>query len=94
MTDEQDSRRGAEAREVLDNPIYAEAYDSVRGEILALWEASRDAADREQLHTMLGLLTKTRTAIESVMRTGEVATAEIKRKKSLAERTIGRFRAA
>ena len=85
MSLEADARRGHEAKAVLDNPIYSESFATVEAEIIRLWRDSRDAADREQLHQLLGLLGKTRNAMESVMRNGEIAGAELARKASKAE---------
>lgn len=93
MSDERDAERGRQARDIVENEVYAESFAAVRAEIIAQWEVARSAGDREQLHMMLGLLGKTRTALESVMRSGEIAQAEIARKKTMAER-IGLRRAS
>jgi hypothetical protein len=85
MSLELDALRGKQAQEIIENPIYAESFDAIRAEIIGQWEASRDAADREQLHQLLGLLSKAKTALESVMRSGEVASAELARKQTRAE---------
>lgn len=86
MSLEQDALRGKQAQEVIENPLYADAYVQVEDAITAAWKASRDPLEREQLHTMLGLLTKTRNVLESAMRSGEVAAKELQRKRSLVER--------
>lgn len=86
MSLEADALRGRQAQEVIENPIYADAYAQVEDAITAAWKASRDALEREQLHTMLGLLAKTRGVLEGAMRSGEVAAKELQRKKSLRER--------
>jgi hypothetical protein len=85
MSLESEALRGRQAQEVIDNPIYAEAFGAIEQEISGAWRAARDSQDREQLHQLLGLLEKVQTALESVMRTGEVATAELKRKATRAE---------
>lgn len=86
MSLEQEAERGRWADEVLKNPVYAEAHDLIAQGITEQWRKSRDAAEREQLHQMLRMLDKVQTLIESTMRTGKVAQAELKRKASLAER--------
>lgn len=86
MSLEQDALRGKQAQEVIENPLYADAYVQVEDAITATWKASRDPKEREQLHVMLGLLTKTRNVLESAMRSGEVAAKELQRKRSLVER--------
>jgi hypothetical protein len=86
MGHEADSLRGKRAQAILDDPTYSEAYEQVEDAITALWKASRDSLEREQLHTMLGLLEKVRGVFESAMRSGEVAEKELQRKRSLRER--------
>jgi hypothetical protein len=83
---ERDVERGRQAQEVIGHALYAESYVQVEEAITAAWKASRDAKEREQLHTMLGLLVKTRNVLESAIRNGEVATKELQRKRSLVER--------
>jgi hypothetical protein len=85
MSLEQEALRGKQAQEILENPIYLDAYQSVRTEILRSWEHSRDAADREQLHQLLGLLGKVQTAMMVVMNEGVVANAQLGRKATKAE---------
>ncbi len=86
MSDELDVQRGRQAQEVLDNEVFAEANTLIEQEIIRLWRESKDAGDREKLHMLLGLQAKLRTALEAVMRSGEVASAEILRKRSRLER--------
>jgi hypothetical protein len=88
VSHETDALRGAQAREVLDNPIYRESFASIEQEIIGLWRAARDTQDREQLHQLLGLLEKVQTALESTLRTGEVATAELQRRQTRAEQML------
>ncbi|SDQ42257.1 hypothetical protein [Pseudoxanthomonas sp. CF125] len=85
MSDEADALRGKRAQEVLDNEVYADSYASVEAELINKWRDSRNPEDREQLHQFLMMLGKVQNALETVMRTGEVAAAEIARKRSKAE---------
>lgn len=85
MSLEQEAQRGKLAQEVLDNEVYAEAHAAIEAEIIHLWRESRVAEDREQLHQLLGLHVKLKSAIEGVMRSGEIASAELRRKQSKAE---------
>lgn len=82
---ERDKERGRLAQEVLDNPIYAEAYTAIENEVIRQWREARNPQDREQLHQLLLMHERARTALESVMRTGLVAEAELSRKLSRAE---------
>lgn len=84
-----DARRGSLAQQVIDNPVYAESYDLIEREVMELWRDSRDPAERESLHVFLKALTKARRVLESTMRSGKVASAELERKQSLRQR-VGR----
>lgn len=85
MSLESEALRGRQAREVIDNPIYAEAWSALEAEIIRQWREARNAQDREQLHQLLLMHERAKTALESVMRTGEVAAAELARRLSRAE---------
>jgi len=84
-----DAERGRRAREVIENEVYTEAWGLIEKEIIDQWRAARNAADREQLHQLLLMHEKAKTALESVMRSGQIAEAEIARKQSRAEQQIG-----
>lgn len=85
MSNETDVRRGQRAQEVLDNPVYAEAWTLIEQEIITQWRQARNADDREQLHQFLLMHGKAKAALETVMRSGEVAQAELQRQASRAE---------
>lgn len=89
MSHEQDALRGKRAQEVLDNEVYAEAYQQIEQEIIRQWREARNPQDREQLHQLLLMHEKARNALETVMRSGQVAEAELGRKLSRAEQQIG-----
>lgn len=86
MSDEIDAQRGKLAEAVLENEVYRDAYAQIEQGITTKWRESRDAAEREELHRMLRMLEKVKSVTETVMRTGQLAAAEIERKRSLAER--------
>lgn len=90
MSDYAEAERGQQAQAVLDNPVYAQAYDSVEAGLISLWRQSRDAREREQAHQMLTMLDKVRAVIEGAMRSGKVSEKELERKRSLAERVLRR----
>jgi hypothetical protein len=83
--------RGNRAREVIENEVYAEAWAAIEKEIIEQWRSARNPQDREQLHQLLLMHAKAKTALESVMRSGQIAEAEIARKQSRAEQMIGRL---
>ena len=86
MSLEREADRGRLADDVLRNPVYAESYDLIEQEITRKWRDSKDRDEREQLHQLLRMLAKARTVLESTMRSGKVASSELKRKRTLAER--------
>lgn len=92
MSDEQDVERGRLAQSVLDNPVYADSYRIVEQEIIRLWRDARNKDDREQLHQMLLMLSKTRAALQSVMASGELAADKLIQKRSLLERAGAKLR--
>ena len=85
MSHEAEVQRGKLAQEVLDNPIYIEAHAAIEQETIRLWREARNPEDREQLHQLLLMHDRAKTALESVMRSGQVAEAELSRKLSRAE---------
>lgn len=85
MSHEADVLRTKRAQEVLENEIYAEAWTQIEQEIIRQWREARNPQDREQLHQLLLMHGKAKTALESVMRSGRVAEAELARKQSRAE---------
>ena len=85
MSHEADIQRGKLAQEVLENPIYIEAHEAIEKETIRLWREARNPEDREQLHQLLLMHAKAKTALESVLRSGQVAEAELSRKLSRAE---------
>lgn len=89
MSHETDVRRAQRAQEVLDNPVYAEAWAAIETEIVTQWRQARNADDREQLHKLLLMHEKAKTALESVMRSGEVSKVELTRQRTRAEAMTG-----
>lgn len=86
-------RRGELARQVIENEIYAEAWQSVRDGIIHAWESApiRDKEGQNELKLMLKLLTDVRRNIETAMQTGKLAKLQIERE-SMFRKTVNRFR--
>lgn len=89
----EEQRRGELAADVLDNPLYREAFDSVRAGIIHAWETApiRDKEGQGELKLMLKLLTDVQRNIETVMQTGKMAQIQIEREGWLSK-TARRFR--
>ncbi len=92
MSLEQDEERGRLADEVLKNRVYAESFSLIEQEMTRLWRESRDKDEREQLHQLLRMLDKSRAILESTMRSGRVASDELRKRRNLAERIGTRLR--
>ena len=86
MSYEDDVKRGQLAEAVLTNEVYTEAYSLIEQGILAKWRESDDREEREHLHKLQKLLDKAKGLMESTMRSGQVASRELERKRSLSER--------
>lgn len=87
MTIEQDERRGEDARQVLDSPVYKEAYAQIEANIvnkLALQGTGNDEAN--DLRRLLIALRRVRGYMEQVATTGTMAAMELERKRTLRER--------
>lgn len=80
--------RGARAKEILENEIYIETFDTVESELLTAWKNSpvRDVEGREKLFLMLGLLTKLKLALQSTMDTGKMAQVNLKHQQSMVDK--------
>ena len=86
MSNEEDVQHGKDALAVLQNPAYIEAYSTLDAALVKAWRDSRDPQDREDLHRMLGLLSRLQGVMEGAVRNGQITEKEILRKRNFAER--------
>lgn len=93
MTPDEELRRGDMARQIIENPIYSEAWQSVRDGIIWAWESApiRDKEGQNELKLMLKLLTDVKRNVETVMQTGKLAKIQIERE-SMFRKTVNRFK--
>lgn len=79
MTDEEAARRGEEARQLLEHPLLAEAFQTIRNEVTEQWQSSpaRDVEGREKLWLTLRLLNRLEGQLQSAVETGKVARATL-----------------
>ncbi len=70
--------RGQQAAQVLEHPLFVEAFDQYRARLVAEWESSpvRDAEGREKLWLMVKTVDAVRGHLEGVMQTGKMATLQ------------------
>ncbi len=92
MTDEELALRGELARQLLGNPLLAEAFQTIEDEVTEAWRASpaRDVEGREKLWLQLKLLHKLRGQLELVVETGRAAEASLVQRTLEATREAGR----
>lgn len=94
MTDEhkliREIDRGQQARIVIDSPIYREAIDGLREQLMAEWRdtTGRDTQGREQLWLAQNLLQRIEAHLTTAMTTGQMAALQLDRKRSLKTRTV------
>jgi len=79
MTPELEAQRGESARRILEDPLFREAVEVIRQDILAQWQASpaRDTQGRETLWLSTKLLDKLVMQLTGVMESGVLARATL-----------------
>jgi hypothetical protein len=79
MTLEQESRRGEQAKRLLEDPLLQEAFTAVDRALRDTWSATGDDAtdERERLWLMLKLLERVRTYLSQVLETGKLADRQV-----------------
>lgn len=83
-----DLARGARAKEILENELYIEAFQTIKDEVLEAWQQSpsRDLEGREKLYLMLGMLNKVQSTLQTVMETGKIAQAQLAHNQTILDR--------
>lgn len=95
MNLEQDERRGEDARQILEHPLYKEAWAAMRENIVAkLEQGALKEDERKMWNDLLIVHGKARKYLENVLTTGTMAAMEMEKQRSLAERARGYFRRA
>lgn len=79
MMREQESRRGEQARRLLEDPLLQDAFAAVEASLRDAWTATADdaAAERERLWITLKLLGRVRAHLTEVMETGKLANRQL-----------------
>ena len=95
MTLEQQLHRGSRAKEVLENEIYIEAFETIEKALIDKWKNSpaRDQAGRESIYLMQTMLQKVQMCLRTTMETGMLAQQELRHKQTLRDQAaawIGR----
>lgn len=94
MNYESEERRGEEARRLLDDPLYREAFTAIEQRIVdQLALAATTPEQAVELRHLLVALRKVNQYLANVLTTGTMAAMEINRQATLAERIKQRFAA-
>jgi hypothetical protein len=73
MNRSQRLQRAADAKRVLENPMYKEAFEEVRGELLDRWENQPSTPETREANWMaIKLLAMLKAALEQRIVTGEL----------------------
>ena len=86
MTPEQEIERARNAKRVLDDAMYQEAYSAIRERIVGqLSLVELDPAKRQRLNDLLVSLATVQKYMENVVIGGKVAAQDIERKRTFGE---------
>lgn len=79
MTPEHEVQRADRARQLLEDELLVEAFQTIEQELTNAWQSSpaRDIEGRESLWLQLKLLRLVRSKLETVVETGKVAQASL-----------------
>jgi hypothetical protein len=93
VTLEEEARRGADAKQVLEHPIYKEAIAETEAALVRALKASAvgDESTHHRLAIALQLLGQVTKHIETIAQTGEMAEFQLK-KESMKDRVKRAFR--
>lgn len=77
-----------QAKLVLENEAFQQAFEHIKQELTEQWKNSpaRAEADREKLWLMLKLLEKVEICLKSSLDSGKLATKELQYQQSIAEK--------
>jgi len=94
MTTDDEIVRGNQARMLLQDKLYIEAWDTVEQRLVSLLRRVDIDADKERrvLYALKGLA-QARGYVENVMASGKLAAAQIERDKTFTERMRDKVRA-
>lgn len=73
-----EQHRGQRAKALLENSLLKEAFEKVEAECHRLWAEAKDADAREGLWLRLQSLSHVRSAIEGIVKDGDLADRKLK----------------
>ncbi len=90
MTEQEEMIRAADAKHLLSNPMYREAWEIPRERIIKKLESSISDDERRDLNYLLRAFRVARSYAEQVIETGKLAEEADKQKRSFADRMLRR----
>lgn len=92
MSPEEQISRATEARNLLENPLLAEAFQTIKDEVIEQWQKApaHDVAGREKLWLTLKLLDKLQGTLRQTVEQGKVAQATLLQRAAQAARELAR----
>lgn len=86
MNDREDLERGRLAAEVLENPVFRDAFDRIQQEIVTKWQGEKEERQREWLWSMSQACKRLESVLTEAMNNGLVAQKQLDLHQSRAER--------
>jgi len=77
-----------QARLVLENPAFSQAFDDIKMELIEQWQNSpaRDKVGREHLYQLLRLTNKLELTLRSSLESGQLAKVDLAHKQKISDR--------
>jgi hypothetical protein len=87
MNQHEEEQRGRSAREVIESPLFREAFDKLRAGIVDKWRACpvRDLEGQHELKLMDKLLADVEKYLKDIIDTGKMAEIQIERDAKIAQ---------
>ena len=88
--------RARRAAEIADDPLYREAFETVRDELMREWAATaaHETEKREQVWRASDLLGRVQSHLAEIMMTGRLAKLQLEREESRMQRVTAAVRRA
>lgn len=88
MTLEEQVRSGDDARAVLDNPAFAQAFADIKQELIEQWKQApaRDLTGKEHLWNLHKLTEKLELALRKTLEDGLMAREQLRHERSMLDR--------
>jgi hypothetical protein len=86
MTPTEEIERGRLAADVLENPVFREAFDQMRAEVVKKWRSEKDEKVRDWLWTLDQATNRVESILTKAMQDGQIAQKQLEQQASRLER--------